>query len=191
VYRSNAQFDPTANTYSLAGEPLFTLGDLHDVKLSALQAAGKEEKSSVEHLRPPTPERSLRIEAIVDPVLDLDGLLAPDQRAQLVVLRNLAGQYSPDQLTLTVHLQNGNSASTMTNALRDLEDVYPGTLRFDHDAPLHQSPGLIRLLSQDGKVIQEWHGVQNAATLGGAVRERLGAPRYAHMQRPVSSEGAK
>jgi len=190
VYRSNTQFDPSANTYSLAGEPLFTLGDLHDVKLSALQTAGKEAGSSLEHLQTAPPEHSLRIEAFVDPVLDSDGLLAPDPRAQLVVLRSLAGQFSPDQLTVTVHLLN-NSNSAMTNALRDLEDVYPGAVRFENAASAHQSSGLIRLLSSDGKILQEWHGFQNAVTLGGAVRGRIGAPRYAHMQWVVPSENTK
>jgi hypothetical protein len=177
--------------YSLAGEPLFTLGDLHDVKLSALQAAGKEKGSSLEQLPPAASEHCLRIEAFVDPALDSDGLLAPGPRAQLVVLRSLAGQYSPDQLTVTVHLVNKENNSAMTNALRDLEEVYPGALRFDHDSQAHQAPGLIRFLSQDGKLLQEWHGFQNTATLGGTVRERLGAPRYAHVQRPVSSEETK
>jgi hypothetical protein len=191
VYHSNAQFNPSGNSYSLAGEPLFTLGDLRDAKLSALQAAGKEEGRSLEHLAPAASEHCLRIEAFVDPAIDSDGLLAPESRAQLVVLRSLAGQYNPDQIAVTVHLANKENNSATTNALRDLEDVYPGALRFDRNAQAHQSPGLIRLLSQDGKVLQQWHGFQNAATLGGAVRERLGAPRYAHMQRPVSSEDTK
>jgi hypothetical protein len=192
VYRSNAQFDPSANTYSLPGEPLFTLGDLHDVKLSALQASGKEAGSSLEQLRQAaSQEQSLRIEAFVDPALDPDGLLAPDPRARLVVLRSLGGQYSPDQLAITIHLQNRENNSAMTNALRDLENVYPVALRFVHDASANQDSGLIRLLSSDGKVIQEWHGFQNAATLGRAVRERLGAPQYAHMQRLAPPENTR
>jgi hypothetical protein len=183
VYRSNAQFYPSANTYSLPGEPLFTLGDLCDVKLPALQAAGKEAGSSLEHLQRTSPSANLlRIDAFVNPVLDSDGLLAPEPRAQLVVLRSLAGQYSHDQLSVTIHLQGNENKAALTNALRDLEDVYPGALRFDHDASAHQALGLVRLLSSDGKMLQEWHGFQNAATLGGAVRARLGAPHYAHMQ---------
>jgi len=38
-------------------------------------------------------------------------------------------------------------------------------------------------------VLNEWRGFQTAATLGGTVRALLGAPRFAAMQAPASTEG--
>ena len=181
VYRSNAQFAASENTYDIAGAPLFTLGALHDVSLTALQAAGKELGSKVSQTRSfGPPATSLRIETDLD--LDSDGLLAPGTRAQLVVLRDLAGQYGPERLKILIHLRSKSETGSETNALRDLEDVYPGVLQFDHHASANFRAGIIRMLTSSGISLQEWQGFQNAATLGGAVRARLGAPQYAHVQ---------
>lgn len=192
IYRSNAEFAPSANTYVSAGEPLFTLGSNHDVSLAALQAAGQEKGSilSTPHL-PAQRREPLTIDATVELAFDSDGLLAPEARAQLVVLRSLAGQYGPNSLRVNVHLRGNGAPDLETNALRDLEDVYPGSLHFDHTVPGTYPAGAITLRSADGKMLQEWHGFQNAATLGGTVRDLLGAPQYAHMRKPGSSETAK
>jgi hypothetical protein len=188
MFRSNAQIAPSVNVYCLAGEPLFTLGDRHDVTLAALQATGIELGSSVS--RPPAQvlEKSpLHLEASMNLAFDADGLLEPDARAQLVVLRSLAGQYGPGLLTVLVHLQNGEDRR-QANALSDLEDVYPSALHYDRKATTNVPVDAIRLFSSQGRLLEEWRGFQNAATLGGAVRARLGAPPFAHLQRPETSE---
>jgi hypothetical protein len=168
---------------------MFTLGDMRDVSLAALQSAGKEAGSSLSRLTPAErSETSMRIDAGVDLALDSDGLISPEARAQLVVLRDLAGQYGPNRLDVRIHLHGEVVPGLEANALRDLEDVYPGALHFDHDGSTADAAGAITLRSAGGKVLQEWHGFQNAATLGGVVRARLGAPQYSHMQKPVSWE---
>jgi hypothetical protein len=184
IYRSNSQFASSENIYDVAGAPRFTLGALRDVSLTELQSAGSETGSK---LVPVSSSRaaatSFLIEADIDLDLDSDGLIAPGPRAQLVVLRDLAGQYGPDRLKVVVHVRNKGAAGPEANALRDLEDVYPGALEYDHHPPANSPAGVIRMLNASGAVEQEWHGFQNAATLGGAVRARLGVPQYAHMQR--------
>jgi hypothetical protein len=184
IYRATSEWDSSANAYSLAGEPSFTVGDRHNVSLAALQSDGMEAGSSFEKTPAAAPAVSLRVEAIIDPALDDDGLLAPGPRAQLVVLRGLAGQYGSRRLQVTVHLPSGKMSQAESNALRDLDDVYPGALHFEHDAARKAGAKVaidIRLLSASGTPLEEWHGFQNAATLGGAVRARLGAPDYSHM----------
>ncbi|MGA2807765.1 MAG: right-handed parallel beta-helix repeat-containing protein [Terracidiphilus sp.] len=186
-YRTNAKFAPSANTYRKigAGDARFTLGDQHEVALAALQGAGQEKGTALEL----EPDRraaqagaatSLRLEATVDFALDADGLLAPTARAQLMVLRSLAAQYGPAALAVTVHLHTAanstaKEAAAQANALLDLD---AGAIRFDHDG---KDSGTLRLLGEDGRLLQEWRGFQNAATLGGAVRARLGAPHFANM----------
>jgi hypothetical protein len=190
-YRADTQFAPSANTYQYygAGDARFTLGDRHDVTLAVLQSAGIETGSTVEHAAaPPRTATSLRLDATVDFALNADGLLASDPRAQLMVLRSLAAQYGPGALAVVVHLHaaansSGEVALAQANALLDLD---AGPIHFERDA---KSAGAIRLLSADGKLLKEWHGFQNAATLGGAVRERLGPPQFSAMQNPSSSEG--
>jgi hypothetical protein len=192
IYRSNAQFAPSGNTYEAGGAPLFTLGNLRDVSLTALQAEAKERGSKFSPIPSfGSPATSLRIEADVNLDLDQDGLLAPDARAQLVVLRNLAGQYGPDRLKVVVHARSKGAAELEANAIRDLEDVYPGSVQFDHHVSSSFSAGTIRMLTPSGISLQEWQGFQNAATLGQSVRARLGAPQYAHKQSPVSAEENK
>jgi hypothetical protein len=190
-YRTNAQFAPSANTYrySGAGDARFTLGDRHEVTLAALQAAGFEKGTTVEQETAPAQAATLlRLEATVDFALDADGLLAPGPRAQLMVLRSLAAQYGPVALAVTVHLhaaQNSSvaEAAAQANALLDLD---AGPIRFDRDG---KQAGVLRLLAADGRLLEEWSGFQNAATLGGAVRARLGAPHFATMQSTSHTEG--
>ena len=188
MYRSNAQIAPSMNTYSLAGEPLFTLGDRHDVTLAALQQTGIELGSSLSRPLAQVLEKTpLHLEASINLAFDADGLLEPATRAQLVVLRSLAGQYDPGRLTVLVHLQNGEDRR-QANTLSDLEDVYPSALHYDRKTTTNFPAGAIRLFSSQGRLLEEWHGFQNAATLGGAVRARLGVPSFAHLQKPETSE---
>lgn len=179
-YRANAQFAPAANTYRYAGlgDARFTLGDQHDATLAALQSAGLEKGSTFERGPSSRPNTTfLRLDANVEFALDADGLLVSTTRAQLMVLRSLAAQYGPSALAVVVHLRapanpNAESAAEQSNALLDLD---AGPIRFEHDG----RPGSeIRLASADGRVLGQWHGFQNAATLGGAVRAVLGAPHY-------------
>jgi hypothetical protein len=191
-YRGNAQFAPAQNTYRYSGpdEARFTLGDRKNVALAALQADGIEQGSTLIPGKPAKPEAaiSLRLEATIDFTLDADGLLAPTPRAQLMVLRSLTLQYGRAALAVTVHLRDAQNSSAertiaSANALLDLD---AGMIRFEHDGTQGDS---IRLLTADGHRMQEWHGFQNAATLGGAVRARLGAPHYAEMPGTTMEEG--
>jgi hypothetical protein len=191
IYQAGAQFAPSANTYvyAAAGDPKFSLGDRHIVNLTALQAAGIERGTTLENAAAPAQlETSLRLDATIDFALDADGLLASGPRAQLMVLRSLAAQYGPTALAVTVHLHSAGTSSAeqamaQANALLDLD---AGMIHFERDAP---ATGALRLLSKDGRILNEWKGFQNAATLGGAVRARLGAPRFAAMQPTSHSEG--
>ncbi len=190
-YRANAQFAPSANTYvyTSTGEANFTLGDRREVTLAALQAAGFEKGTALKNA-PATAQAaiSLRLDATVDFALDADGLLSSGPRAQLMVLRSLAAQYGPASLAVTVHLHTAQNSSAEkeaeeANALLDLD---AGLIRFDHEG---KQAGVVQFLRADGHLLEEWHGFQNAATLGGAVRARLGAPHFAAMQSTLSMEG--
>jgi hypothetical protein len=190
-YRSNAQLAPARNTYMYegAGDAKFTLGDRHEVSLAALQTAGFEPGTTLQRRSAPNrTEIALRLEATVDFTLDADGLLAPDPRAQLMVLRSLAAQYGPAVLSVTVHLDTAanSSAEELAEQANALVDLDAASIRFERDG---QQPGLIRLLTADGRQLEQWRGFQNAATLGGAVRARLGAPHFAAMQTASPSEG--
>jgi hypothetical protein len=61
-------------------------------------------------------------------------------------------------------------------------------LHLERNAP-SAAMGTIRLESADGRLLEEWHGFQNAATLDGAVRARIGAPDYAPMQKIAAPGG--
>jgi hypothetical protein len=192
IYRVNKQWAASRNIYATSGEPVFTFGDQHDVTLSDLQSAGSETGSSLQPSAVSPHEAALQIDAAIDPTLDSDGLLLPAPRAQLVVLRSLAGQYDAHRLQITVHFPPASQNDAVANALQDLESVYPGALHFERDARTAAAAfpdGTIRLESADGQRLEEWHGFQNAATLGGAVRKRLGPPDYSHMQKPVAHGG--
>lgn len=181
-YRVDSRFAPSSNFYTFAGDrsPEFTLDARKGVPLSALQDAGLEKGTILEKTTAPVPtEVALRLDATVEFALDKNGLLAQDPRAQLMVLKSLAAQYGPDELRITVHLSRapatGADPVAESNALLDLD---AGPIQFQNDAG---TPGLMRLFSADGRRLEEWRGFQNAATLGGAVRARLGAPRYSQM----------
>lgn len=186
LYRTNAQFAPSGNTYLLSGlgPARFNLGDRRDATLDSLQSAGLESGSTSgnQAVRHPF-ANSLRLDATVDFTLDAAGLLAPGPRAQLMVLRSLAAQYGPAALAVTVHLHLPNGPSTdEANALLDLDAA---SIHFDFDAT---RPGVIRLESSDGHILNDWQGFQNAATVGLAVRNQLGVPNYAQMPRDTPAE---
>lgn len=184
IYRLAVPWSSSNNTYTLDGEPVFDVAGQPDTSLTALQSAGFEAGSSAEKPATSAPlATSLRIEATIDFTLDQDGLLASRPRAQLVVLRSLAGQYGPQRLAVTIHIKDAGMSNAVANAERDLDDVYPGALHFEtRKSGDATADGAIRLLSAQGNLIEEWHGFQNAAMLGGAVRTRLGPPDYSHMQ---------
>ena len=190
-YSTNAQFAPSGNSYLYqgTGSAFFTLGEKHDISLATLQSAGIEKGSTLEDAATPAPPATaLRLDARVDFTLDADGLLAPGPRAQLMVLRSLAAQYGSSVLAVTVHLHVASKTSAedsfaLSNALLDLD---AGNIHFDRNG---HSAGLLRLLSANGRLLHEWQGFQNAATLGGAVRAQLGAPRFAAMQPASFLEG--
>jgi hypothetical protein len=183
IYRIKTPWQSLGNKYILNGTPVFSIGDKQDLPLAALQSMGSEQSSRVlphaESYRIP----SLSIDAFIDPTLDSDGLLAPDPRAALVVLRSLAGQYASSRLHIAIHLPRGASSRAEVNALEDLNAVYPDTLHLARDASAHDNIE-IRLLNPGGRLFQEWRGFQNAVTLGGAVRALLGPPDFSHMQAP-------
>lgn len=182
VYRTTARWETESNVYRLPAAPLFTAEKNELVSLQTLQDEGQE-KGSV-YVRAPLPDadgKPLRIDATLKLDLDADELIAPAVRAQLLVLRDLAGEYGPEKLSVTVHLAETPQTAAVENALGDLEAIYPGALRFDRDAA-QGSAGVIQLSTDDGKKLRSWHGFQNAASLGAEIRARLGAPRYAHMQ---------
>ena len=106
-------------------------------------------------------------------------------RAQLIVLRSLADQYGPEALKVSVHLLGGARQPEQQVARKNaMLDLGATSIHFDSQG---DSSGNIRLLAEDGKTLEEWHGFQNAAVLGGAVRAQLGAPRYAGM--PLDRNG--
>jgi hypothetical protein len=194
-YRTNAQFVPSANIYHYdgPGEAQFTVGDRRNTTLTALHAVGMETGTTLDRKPSHAPTAtSLHIDATIDLTLDSDGLLSPAVRAQWIVLHSLAAQYSTS-LTVTAHLVEDADVirrdESRINALRDL-DPGPVHIQEDRKNDVTQA-GLIRMLSADGNLIEQWHGFQNAATLGGAVRARLGAPQFAKMPQTIPMEEAK
>jgi Right handed beta helix region len=188
IYRIKSPWRSSGNTYILDRAPVFLIGDKQGLSLAALQSAGYEQSSRV---MPPAKSNfvpALRIDAVIDPALESDGLLAPDVREQLVVLRSLAGQYTPRRLHIAIHLPSASPSEAETNALRDMNDIYPGVLKFARDASVDLKGVDIRLLGPDGQLLGEWNHFINPATLGDAVRERLGPPDYAYWQNPEPAE---
>lgn len=183
-YQTNSSFAPSANHYRYSGEsePRFRIGDNGETSLAALQAMGLEKGTTLEKMDAPAPtEISLHLNATVDCVLDKDGLLGPETRAQLMVLRSLAAQYGAGALDITVHLRQPAHASpeqelALANALLDLDAPQ---IHFVKDG---STPDTLRLSAADGRMLEQWRGFQNAKALGGVVRARLGAPRFAAME---------
>jgi len=192
IYNIKTQWQSSDNKYILDGQPVFAIGEQKDLTLEALLAKKIDSSSTIVQASQPKREAELRLEALVNPAYDQDGLLFDVARAQLVVLRGIAGQYSRDQLRVLVRVFQGSARETEENAFHDLGDVYRDSLDFKFgSAPRHDGSAIefIRLETSDGRVLQEWHGFENAATLGGAVRRLLGPPDYSHMQPIEMHEG--
>ncbi len=192
IYRIKTPWQSSANKYILDGQPIFAIGDKKSLSLEGLLAQGVDSSSTAAPAVKPKLEEGVELDAWINPALDKDGLLSDTVRSQLVVMRSLGGQYSPDRLKIIVHLLAAGQSEPGANALDDFNRIYPDSLDFVHDAqPEHINPeaGLIRIQSSDGRVLREWHGLQNAATLGGAIRKLLGPPSYSHMQPLEQYEG--
>jgi hypothetical protein len=182
IYRVNSSWAASQNVYRAAGNPLFDFADWHELTLSQLQSAGNETGSSLEPPSQPASEKSIRLDVTIDPALDEDGLLRAELRAQLLVLRSLASQYAPSRLKITLHLPSGTASDAATDALKDMEGDFADRFELEHDAA-STAMGAIRMKSADGRLLKEWRGFTNAATLGGAVRALAGAPDYSPMQK--------
>ncbi|HLY43028.1 MAG TPA: right-handed parallel beta-helix repeat-containing protein [Terracidiphilus sp.] len=190
-YRATSQMLFSANqyTYSGAGDAKFIMNG-QTRTLADLQANGLEKGTTMSRQPLLIPrEHALRLDATVKFSLDDDGLLAPEPRAQLMVLKSLAAQYGRAALDVRVHLcvaqKTGVNATARANALLDLD---ADDLHFDGTC---EAAGTIRLLTDDGRPIEQWHGFQNAATFGLAVRSRLGTPRFSQMTDPRASESSQ
>jgi hypothetical protein len=185
IYRISSPWKASNNAYELPDDPIFTVADRHNLSLFALKKMGMEARSSHEPV-PQTPEHvpALRIEATLNPELDEDGLLWPTARALLVSLRSLAGQYEPSRLRVTIHLPASSPSDAETNALNDLDSVYPGSLEFVRDGSVIFKKNETRLFGPDGKLIEGWIVYMNDAKFSGTIRELLGPPDYSHMQAP-------
>jgi hypothetical protein len=191
IYRIKTPWQSILNKYILDGQPQFSIGDKQNLTLDVLHAQGMEANSVTAQAGETKQRDSIRLEAWIDSAIDHDGLIFLPEHEQLVTLRSLAGQYSSRQLKVSVHV-TGKSYQSDENALHDLNDVYTDALNIEHDAlptRASETTGLIRLESADGQILQEWHGFQNAAKLGGAVRKLLGPPDYSHMQPLEHHEG--
>jgi len=192
IYRIKTPWQSSANKYILDGQPVFSIGDKKSLSLDALQAQGMELSSTISQAARPMPHAGLSLEALIVPSFDQDGLLSDNARAQLVVLRSLAGQYSQDQLRVLIRVPPGSVSESDESAFHDLDAVYHDSLDFNFGAASgHNDSAIeyIRIISRDGRVLEEWRNFQNAVTLGGAVRKLLGPPDYSHMQPLEPHEG--
>ncbi len=112
--------------------------------------------------------------------LDADGLIAPEAMTRLSVLRTLAREYSPRQLQIIVFVPDDRTDSSLRNALLDLDT--PSILF----ARAHAGKRAIAtsLVDATDRIVAQWSASAeefNAATVGYAVRQRLGVPVYAQM----------
>jgi len=192
IYRIDKPFASSDNTFKLNSTPLFTVGDQRAVTLDKLQSAGMETGSIVKPLKAVAPASSAVANATINPVLDGDDLLADVPREELLLLRSFAGQYGQDRLNITVHLPLTSPSPAEANALRDLEDIYPGALQYAHDIDPGTSAlraGALHIVLNDGTHILDSEGYVDVTTMGLAIRTHLGAPDYSHMQPLEQPEG--
>jgi hypothetical protein len=196
MYKADSQFASSSNTYEDSGsnsemtQPLFTLGAMNRVPLDEVQASGLEHGSTVgDATAKPAFSGTLRVDATLSLALDPDGLLASETRSQLVVLRSLANQYAAGRLKVTVHLrktaESPQEHMARTNAMQDFN---ADRIQFENDG---HGENTVQLLAANGRVLEQWRGLQNAATLGGAVRKLLGVPQYSQIKDDLSARGAR
>jgi Right handed beta helix region len=122
------------------------------------------------------------IYAMLSGDLDADGLLDERSRRQLTVLKSLAAQFHGNGLETVIALrrgpENASGKGSLGNAISDLNFAAaafveaPVTDRNTSEEPL------LLFLSPEGHVIKDWRGSAGAATLGIAVRQKLGNPAY-------------
>ncbi|HVU45620.1 MAG TPA: right-handed parallel beta-helix repeat-containing protein [Terracidiphilus sp.] len=185
IYRIDQPFDSADNAYRFDGTPLFSVGGKPPQTLETLQSAGMELRSTVKPLKTTTPASSAQADAILNLQLGDDGLLADETRTKLIVLRSMGGQYSARRLRIMVHLPRGVPGKAEANALRDLEDVYPGVLNYVRDiAPGAEALAQGTLHIKPSIKGQEFdrEGAFDAAAIGRALHFYLGPPDYSHMQ---------
>ena len=187
IYHIDGALAGDANTIQFDGDPLFRVGGQPPRTLSGLQNAGMEQGTTVEPRQPSVPlHESLALEATINPTLDVDGLLSPDVRGQLMVLRNLGCQYSSPRLKVAVHLAAGATKADVRNAIGDLSAACPGAIHFDYATGSAATP-ILRLTASQGKTVRECHSFQNAAELGGAIRANLGVPDFLPLQNLIQT----
>jgi hypothetical protein len=192
IYSIRAPWQSSDNAYVLDGDPVFLIGDKRSLSIEALQSQGAEKLSRTVRATRPKLAEQLHLKASIMLRVDRDGLLSDDALSQFIVLRSLAGQYSPQSLAVIVHLPKGTPTTAEMNALRDLNGIYPDVLHFERDTEGSSSASssiAIRLETLDSRAVRSWNSPQNAATLGGAVRKLLGPPGYSHMQPLEHHEG--
>ena len=192
IYKIKTPWQSSDNKYVLDGDPVFSIGDERSLSLEALQFKGVDKTSRI--TAPPRSKTAaqLHLKAFIELSIGQDDLLSDGVLSQLIVLRSLAGQYGPRQLTVIVHLPKGTPTEAQKNVLRDLNDVYPDALHFVTDTETQRPKSTdisIRLETLDSRAIQSWNSFQNAAALGGAVRKLVGPPDYSHMQPLEPHEG--
>ena len=110
--------------------------------------------------------------------LDADGLIAPEAMTRLSVLRTLAREYNSQQLQVLVFVSGDGMNQALRNALIDFDAP---SIRFVRAGVEVVSPALI---DANGRIVEQWSSTAdnlNAATVGYAVRQRLGVPIYAQM----------
>lgn len=184
--RLHGGWTASENIYRATPQSIFRVAGQPDHTLAELQANGMESGSLLASQSTPASAGPLHLDAFIDPRLDQDGLLAEEPRAQLVVLRTLASQYADSRLSVIVHLPKHAASEAEANAFLDLLAASPADLHFVRDAQPAEL-GALRLRKRDGAILEQWRGVQNAATLGGAVRKRIGAPDFAPLQTVVAT----
>jgi hypothetical protein len=191
-YRAGAEFKPSDNCYEYSGpgSPRFSIGERLGVSMDLLKSAGMESGTALNRIAMPMPgAASLSIDAILPIDLDSDGLLTPALRAQWVVLRSLASQYSLS-LKVTVHFVRTSQSVAIQNAISDL-DAAGAVQIVEEDAEDRKPSSTIRLFSAGHVLIRQWSGFHNAAVLGGVVRGLLGVPQFAAMPETIATEEIK
>ena len=127
---------------------------------------------------PTEPAAQYRLVFSLDLQLDADGLIAPDAMARLSVARTLVREYSPRQLQVLVFVSTTGTNPALRNALIDLDAP---SIRFVRAG---MGPVPMALIDANGRIVEQWSDASdrfNAATVGYAVRQKLGVPVYAQM----------
>ena len=130
---------------------------------------------------PPAQPAQYRLVTTLNLQFDSDGLIASEALARLSVLRTLAREYNTRQLEILVFATVSGTSAALHNALLDLDTP---SIRFARvPVSLHNLLPWPQtsLIDSQGVVVASWPSSAdfNAATVGYAVRQQLGAPIYA------------